>query len=175
MLCSKHHHRGSLLPWPLEQPPLPFNSMCLFAVRLPYVVCARSAWRCAPPCCLHARLCQRRILLPEASRLQKFFQKRLQLSRHGCGWSSTVLALCLGLQSASRTSSRVCGDTMFSVIILTSALHILSSAESHLVAGLGRQKWFRTNPTARNALHCSRAHLVAPSLKRIDQAQPHER
>ena len=130
MLCSNHHHRGSLLPWPLEQPPLPFNLMCLFAVRLPYVVCARSAWRCAPPCCLHARLCQRRILLPEASRLQKFFQKRLQLSRHGFGWSSTVLALCLGLQSASRTSSRVCGDTVFSVIILTSALHILSSLQN---------------------------------------------
>ena len=121
-----------------------FKSMCLVAVseRLPQVACARSAWRFATPCRLAARTFRRGMLLPDPSRLQEFFQKRLQLSFHGRDWGSAVLARSAsGCPNPSRTSSRFSEDTMFSVILLTSALFVMSNLQD-----LGRQKGFQSSP-----------------------------
>ena len=52
--------------------------------------------------------------------------------------------------SASRTSNRFSGETMFAVILLMSALYVIvQPAESNLVADLVRQKGFQSGPVCR--------------------------
>ena len=111
-----------------------------------------------------ARVFPRRMFLPRSSRLHGIFQERLQICNSrsmAVGGARPYLRSASVCPSAWRRSSRFCGDTMLSVILLTSVSNVfVQAAETDLVADLGWQKGFQSSPIDRNALRCSRAHRV---------------
>ena len=123
--------------------------------------------RCTTPCCLR---CTR---LSTKNVFTTIFTSSWDLSgttanRNDCnsrsmavGGARPYLRSASVCPSAWRRSSRFCGDTMLSVILLTSVSNVfVQAAETDLVADLGWQKGFQSSPIDRNALRCSRAHRV---------------
>ena len=119
--------------------------------RLPYVVCARTAWRCATPCCLPAHL--------------TFCEECLDHDLHVFRRSS---------RNVCNSRSMAVGGARPYLGLTECFVRLIQPAESNLVADLVWQKGHQTSPVRLRHLVLFAYPLCYPSTKKKTKTDPNK-